>query len=64
MKISIVGVRHVGSTLAYTLMLKDLADELALIDKSITKATSDAQDFTHALTFTDHIISTSGGDIN
>ena len=62
MKISIVGIGHVGSTLAYTLMLKDLADELVLIDKSVTKAASDAQDLTHALTFTDHIIPIGGGE--
>lgn len=63
MKISIVGIGHVGSTLAYTLMLKDLSDELVLIDKSAIKAASDAQDLTHALTFTDHIIPISGGNL-
>lgn len=63
MKISVVGIGHVGSTIAYTLMLKDLTDELVLIDKSLTKARSDAQDLTHALTFTDHIIPIVGGEI-
>lgn len=63
MKISIVGIGHVGSTIAYTLMLKDLANELVLIDKSLPKASSDAQDLTHALTFTDHIIPITGGEI-
>lgn len=64
MKISIVGAGHVGSTLAYTLMLKDLADNLVLIDQIIPKAECDAQDLTHALSFTDHIIPITGGDIN
>lgn len=64
MKISIVGIGHVGSTLAYTLMLKDLANELVLIDYSKTKSSSDAQDLTHALTFTDHIIPIYGGEID
>ena len=64
MKISIIGIGHVGSTLAYTLMLKDLANELVLIDQSLTKSVSDAQDLTHALTFTDHIIPISGGELD
>jgi len=63
MKISIIGVGHVGSTLAYTLMLKDLTNQLVLVDRSIEKAISDAQDLTHALTFTDHIIPIIGGDL-
>lgn len=64
MKISIVGVGNVGATLAYTLMIKDLADELALIDRSELKAQSDAEDLKHALTFTDHIIPIFGGDLS
>lgn len=63
MKISIFGIGHVGSTLAYTLMLKDLANELVLIDRWPEKANSDAQDLTHALTFTNHIIPIKGGEI-
>lgn len=64
MKISLVGVGHVGSTLAYTLMLKDLANELMLIDHSPAKARSDAEDLRHALAFTDHIIPISSGEID
>ncbi len=64
MKVSVVGVGHVGATLAYTLMIKDLADELALIDRSEVKAQSDAEDLKHALTFTDHIIPIKGGDLS
>ena len=64
MKISIVGIGHVGSTIAYTLMLKDLTSELVLIDTSELKSSSDAQDLTHALTFTDHIIPIKGGNID
>lgn len=64
MKITIFGIGHVGSTLAYTLMMKDLANELVLVDRSPEKAQSDAQDLTHALTFTDHIIPIKGGDIS
>jgi len=64
MKITIFGIGHVGSTLAYTLMLKDLANELVLVDQSLEKAQSDAQDLNHALTFTDHIIPIKGGAIS
>jgi len=55
---------NVGSTLAYTLMLKGLADELALIDNNVVKAQSDAADLTHALTFTHHITTINGGDLS
>lgn len=64
MKISIIGMGNVGATLAYTLMLKGLADELALIDNNVNKARSDAADLTHALTFTHHITNIIGGDIS
>ncbi|WEV60505.1 hypothetical protein OZX68_06190 [Streptococcaceae bacterium ESL0729] len=37
MKIGIIGMGHVGSTLAYTLCLQGLADELILIDKNEAK---------------------------
>lgn len=63
MKISIIGVGHVGSTIAYTLVLKDLADEIVLIDQSPEKAKSDAHDLTHAQSFTDHIIPVLAGGI-
>ncbi len=63
MKIAIVGVGHVGSTIAYTLILKDLADEIVLIDQSPEKANSDAHDLTHAQSFTDHIIPVKAGNI-
>lgn len=54
---------NVGSTLAYTVMVKGLADELALIDSNVNKAQSDAADLTHALTFTHHIVTIHGGDL-
>ena len=63
MKISIIGAGHVGSTLAYTLILKGLPDELVLIDKALTKAKSDALDMTHSLSFLDRVIPIMGGEI-
>jgi len=37
MKIGIIGLGHVGSTVAYTLLLENLADELVLIDTNLDK---------------------------
>jgi L-lactate dehydrogenase len=37
MKIGIIGLGHVGATLAYTLCLQGLADELVLIDTNLEK---------------------------
>jgi len=51
MKISIVGIGHVGSTLAYTVMLKELCEELALIHRSADRAVGDALDLQHATSF-------------
>jgi L-lactate dehydrogenase len=52
-KISIVGLGHVGSTLAYTLVLQGLADDLVLVNRSEDRARGDALDLTHALSFTE-----------
>lgn len=51
MKISIVGLGHVGSTLAYSLVLQGLADDLVLVNRSAGRARGDAVDLTHALSF-------------
>ncbi|MCL2843026.1 MAG: hypothetical protein FWE28_06100 [Oscillospiraceae bacterium] len=37
MKIGIIGLGHVGSTVAYTLLLENLVDELVLIDTNLDK---------------------------
>lgn len=44
MKIAIVGMGHVGSTIAYTLVIQELGDELILINRDLQKAESDAID--------------------
>jgi L-lactate dehydrogenase len=51
MKISIVGLGHVGSTLAYSLVLQGLASELVLVDKSRERAHGDALDLAHSMSF-------------
>lgn len=54
MKVSMIGLGHVGATLAYTIVMKGLANELVLINRNIDKARSDAQDLIHSLAFTPH----------
>lgn len=48
MKISIIGAGFVGSTTAYTLMLKSLAQEIVLVDINEVKAEAEALDIIHA----------------
>lgn len=51
MKISIIGIGRVGSTLAYTMVLKGLCDELVLYNRNPSVALGDAYDLQHALPF-------------
>lgn len=53
MKISIVGLGHVGSTLAYSLVLQGLASNLVLVNRNFERARGDALDLSHALSFTE-----------
>lgn len=53
MKISLIGLGHVGSTLAYSLVLQGLAADLVLVNRSPERARGDALDLTHALSFTE-----------
>jgi L-lactate dehydrogenase len=50
-RIVIIGVGAVGSTTAYTLLLRERADELVLIDANNEKAIGDALDMNHGLAF-------------
>ena len=51
MKISIIGIGRVGSTLAYTLALKGICDELILIHRREKVALGDAYDLQHGMQF-------------
>jgi L-lactate dehydrogenase len=51
-KIVVIGVGAVGATTAYTLLLRERADELVLIDANKNKAKGDAIDMNHGLPFT------------
>ena len=50
-RIVVIGVGAVGSTTAYTLLLRQRMDELVLIDANKEKAVGDALDMNHGLAF-------------
>jgi L-lactate dehydrogenase len=50
-RIAVIGVGAVGSTTAYTLLLRSRTDELVLIDSNKPKAIGDALDMNHGLPF-------------
>ncbi|MGV3705986.1 MAG: L-lactate dehydrogenase [Arcticibacter sp.] len=50
-RIVIIGAGAVGSTTAYTLLLRERMDELVLIDANQEKAVGDALDMSHGLPF-------------
>jgi len=50
-RIVVIGVGAVGSTTAYTLLLRERMDELVLIDANEGKAIGDALDMNHGLPF-------------
>lgn len=50
-KIVIIGTGAVGSTTAYTLLLRHRVDELVLIDANHNKAAGDALDMNHGMAF-------------
>lgn len=50
-RVVVIGVGAVGSTTAYTLLLRERMDELVLIDANQSKAVGDALDMNHGLPF-------------
>jgi L-lactate dehydrogenase len=63
MKVSIIGMGRVGSTLAYTVALKELCDELILVNRNPEVAIGDAKDLQHALPFIERQMQIDAGDI-
>lgn len=51
MKIAIIGTGHVGSSIAYAIVLRGLGNHLVLAGRNITKAQGDALDLQHTLSF-------------
>ncbi|MCI3927044.1 L-lactate dehydrogenase [Paenibacillus sp. TRM 82003] len=50
-RVAVIGVGAVGSTTAYTLLLRERVDELVLIDANHNKAVGDALDMNHGMPF-------------
>ena len=50
-KIGIIGVGHVGATVAHVIVQKGLANELILVDKEVSKANSEMLDLQDAAVF-------------
>ncbi|WP_281165919.1 L-lactate dehydrogenase [Liquorilactobacillus sicerae] len=48
-KIGVIGLGHVGATIAYTLVTKGITDELVIIDKNHDKATAEEYDLRDTL---------------
>lgn len=51
MKIAIIGTGHVGSSIAFAVVLKGLCNHLVLASRNVTKAQGDALDLQHTLGF-------------
>jgi len=64
MKISLVGVGRVGSTLAYTLLFRGLGDELVLLDRNREVAIGETLDLQHAEGFIGHPMVVRPGEVN
>jgi len=60
-KVSVIGAGFVGSTVAYTLMLKGIASEIVLVDMNAEKAVGEAMDIEHGSPFAAESIVIAGG---
>lgn len=61
MRIGIVGVGNVGSTLAYTLLLEGLTSKITLVDRNLEKARGEALDLNHGLCYVHYTKIETGG---
>jgi L-lactate dehydrogenase len=50
-RVAIIGMGHVGSTFAYSLLLSGLVEEIVLINRTREKAEGEAMDLNHAVPF-------------
>ncbi len=55
MKVAIVGAGNVGATLAYTLLTRDVATRISLIDVNREKALGEALDLSHGASYLDNV---------
>jgi L-lactate dehydrogenase len=54
-KVAIIGAGNVGSTLAYTLLLHDVASRVSLIDVNAEKAIGEVLDLAHGASYLDNV---------
>jgi len=54
-KVAIIGAGNVGATLAYTLLLRDLASRVSLIDINPEKALGETLDLAHGASYLDNV---------
>lgn len=64
MKVSIIGTGHVGATVAFSLVVKGLCDDLVLVNRTHRKAEGEAADLQHAAAFVSRAIAVTAGDID
>ncbi|HPC84482.1 MAG TPA: L-lactate dehydrogenase [Thermoanaerobaculaceae bacterium] len=55
MKVAIIGAGNVGATLAYTLVVKDVANQVSLIDVNPEKALGEVLDLAHGASYLDNV---------
>jgi L-lactate dehydrogenase len=60
-KISIIGTGFVGSTVAYTLMMRGVASDIVLVDANQAKAEGEAMDIEHGSPFAAESVVRAGG---
>ena len=60
-KIVVIGAGNVGETIAYTLMIRELANEIVLVDINAKRAQGSALDIAHGTAFFEQITVRSGG---
>ncbi len=63
MKISLVGIGRVGSTLGFALVVKSLADELVLVSRNHDVAVGEALDLSHASSLVPEPVQVYAGEI-
>ena len=61
MRVSVVGMGRVGTSVAFALIAKGLIDELCLANRTVSKAEGEAKDLLHASAFIDRIVSVRAG---
>lgn len=64
MKVSIIGTGHVGATVAFSLVVKGLCDDLVLVNRTHRKAEGEAADLQHAAAFVSRAINVTAGDLD